>query len=230
MGSSETETTERADAVHQVEISQPEGRRAALRSILPVLDALERALAAGSSDLSFLEGVDSTYRLFLSALAEAGAQPIPALGRPFDPLLHEAVSYETTRDCPPNTVAREVRRGWRLGDEIIRPSAVVVGMGATDSRSRATLSAQELAAIAGITDLMLTRVVRLGLVEPLEPGGREFPATCAPRLQRMLRLRLELGLNLAGAAVVLDLLERLARLEAELGRLRARSSRALEAS
>jgi hypothetical protein len=98
-------------------------------------------------------------------------------------------------------------------------------MSATESRSQTIVSAHELAAIAGITDVMLTRVVRLGLVEPLVPGGREFPAACAPRLKRMLRLRLELGLNLAGAAVVVDLLERLARLEGELGRLRSRSSR-----
>jgi hypothetical protein len=97
-------------------------------------------------------------------------------------------------------------------------------MSTTESRSQTIVSAQELAGIAGITDVMLRRVVRLGLVEPLVPGGREFAAGCAPRLKRMLRLRLDLGLNLAGAAVVVDLLERLARLEAELGRLRARSS------
>jgi DNA-binding transcriptional MerR regulator len=103
-------------------------------------------------------------------------------------------------------------------------------MSTTESRSQTVVSAQELAAVAGITLVMLRRVVRLGLIEPLEPGGREFPAACAPRLKRMLRLRLELGLNLAGAAVVVDLLERLARLEAELGRVRARSSRALETS
>jgi molecular chaperone GrpE len=116
----------RKRAAREREAAQPEGRRAALRTILPVLDALERALAVGSNDRSFLEGVESTYRLFLSALAEAGAEPIPALGRPFDPRLHEAVSYEPTSECAPNTVAREVRRGWRLGDELIRPSEVVV--------------------------------------------------------------------------------------------------------
>jgi DNA-binding transcriptional MerR regulator len=95
-------------------------------------------------------------------------------------------------------------------------------MSTTESHCPTVVSAQELAAIAGITTVMLTRVVRLGLVEPLVPGGREFPAACAPRLKRMLRLRLELGLNLPGAAVVVDLLERLARLDAELGRLRSK--------
>jgi hypothetical protein len=95
-------------------------------------------------------------------------------------------------------------------------------MSTTESRSPTIVSAHELAAVAGISDVMLRRVVRLGLVEPLVPGGSEFPAACAPRLKRMLRLRLELGLNLPGAAVVVDLLERLALLEAELGRLRSK--------
>ena len=116
----------RKRAARESQAAQPEGRRDALRTMLPVLDALERALAVGSSDLAFLEGVESTYRLFLAALAEVGAEPIPAIGQPFDPRLHEAVSYEPTRDVEPNMVAREVRRGWRLGDELIRPAEVVV--------------------------------------------------------------------------------------------------------
>src|SRR5882672_5957104 len=90
----------------------------------------------------------------------------------------------------------------------------------TMSGSRSLVSADELATIAGINDAMLGRLVRLGLVEPVAPGGTEFPAGCAPRLKRMLRLRLELGVNLPGAAVIVDLLERLARLEGELSRLR----------
>jgi molecular chaperone GrpE len=104
----------------------PEGRRAALRPLLPVLDALERALAAGSRDPDFYEGVTSTHRLFLSALAEAGAEPIPTVGHPFDPRIHEAVAADPSPDFAPGTVAREVRRGWRLGDELLRPAEVVV--------------------------------------------------------------------------------------------------------
>jgi molecular chaperone GrpE len=104
----------------------PEGRRAALRPLLPVLDALERALSAGSLDPGFYEGVESTHRLFLSALAEAGAEPILAVGQPFDPRIHEAVATEPSADLAPGTVAREVRRGWRLGDELLRPAEVVV--------------------------------------------------------------------------------------------------------
>jgi hypothetical protein len=78
------------------------------------------------------------------------------------------------------------------------------------------LSAEALAAAAGVTPAGLARLVRLGLVEPLAPGSGEFGAREAARLRRMLRLRADLGVNLAGAAVIVDLLERLERLEAEL--------------
>jgi molecular chaperone GrpE len=103
-----------------------EGKRAALLPLLPVFDTLERALAAGSIDREFYEGVAATYRLFLSALREAGAEPVESVGRPFDPSVHEAVATVPSDDLEPGTVAREVRRGWRLGGDLLRPAQVVV--------------------------------------------------------------------------------------------------------
>jgi molecular chaperone GrpE len=92
-----------------------------------VLDSLERALAAGSTDRDFYDGVAATHRLFLAALREAGAEPIEGVGQPFDPNLHEAVAAVPADDeVAPGTVVREVRRGWRLGDELLRPAQVVV--------------------------------------------------------------------------------------------------------
>jgi molecular chaperone GrpE len=102
------------------------GRRTALLPLLPVLDALERALESGSSDPGFYEGVASTQRLFLTALGEAGAEPIESMGRPFDPRVHEAVATAPADRVEPGTVVREVRRGWRLGDDMLRPAEVVV--------------------------------------------------------------------------------------------------------
>jgi len=104
-----------------------EGRRAALLPLLPVLDSLERALATGSTDRDFYDGVAATHRLFLAALREAGAEPIESVGQPFDPNLHEAVaSVPADGEVAPGTVVREVRRGWWLGDELLRPAQVVV--------------------------------------------------------------------------------------------------------
>jgi MerR family transcriptional regulator/heat shock protein HspR len=91
----------------------------------------------------------------------------------------------------------------------------------TGSRVEVRLSAAELAAAAGISPTMLVRLLRLGLVEPEAGGPSEFTAATAARLRRMLRLHRDLGVNLTGAAIIVDLLERLEGLEAELARLRS---------
>jgi len=108
------------------EAARGEAKRSALRPLLPVLDTLERGLAVGSDDIDFYEGVAATQRLFQSALREAGAEPIESLGRPFDPEVHEAVGTVPSEDVEPGTIVREVRRGWRLPDGLLRPAQVVV--------------------------------------------------------------------------------------------------------
>jgi hypothetical protein len=85
-------------------------------------------------------------------------------------------------------------------------------------RAELYLSAEELAAAAGIAPGRLARLVRLGLVEPAAPGARRFTGATAARLRRMLRLHGDLGVGLIGAAIIVDLLERLERVEAELMR------------
>ena len=116
----------RRRAARELEAARRDGQRAALLPLLPVLDSLERALAAGSTDPDFYEGVAATHRLFITALHEAGADPIESVGRPFDPKVHEAVAAVPSNGVEPGTVVREVRRGWRLDDELLRPAQVVV--------------------------------------------------------------------------------------------------------
>ena len=87
-------------------------------------------------------------------------------------------------------------------------------------RPAAPLTLEELAAACGISVVHLVRLVRVGVVEPEPPGSEVFPASTATRLRRMLRLRADLGVNLAGAAIIVDLLARLDHLEAELARAR----------
>jgi hypothetical protein len=74
--------------------------------------------------------------------------------------------------------------------------------------------------VADISPARLARLVRLGLVEPTAPGTGRFTVATAAWLRRMLRLNADLGLNFTGAAIIVDLLERLESLEAELTRLR----------
>jgi molecular chaperone GrpE len=116
----------RRRVAREQDAARREGRRAALLPLLPVLDTLERALAAGSADRTFYEGVAATRRLFEAALREAGAMPVESLGRPFDPEIHEAVGTVPADGVEPGTVARELRRGWRVGDELLRPAQVIV--------------------------------------------------------------------------------------------------------
>jgi molecular chaperone GrpE len=119
----------RRRAAQEYEAGRLAGRRAALLPLLAVLDTLERALATGSTDRDFYEGVAATHRLFTGALREAGAQTVESVGRPFDPQVHEAVATVPSSGVEPGTVAREVRRGYRIGHELLRPAQVVVATG-----------------------------------------------------------------------------------------------------
>jgi molecular chaperone GrpE len=116
----------RRRAARELEAARRDGQRAALLPLLAVLDSLDRALAAGSTDPDFYEGVAATHRLFINALHEAGADPVESVGRPFDPRVHEAVATAPSNSVEPGTVVREIRRGWRLGDELLRAAQVVV--------------------------------------------------------------------------------------------------------
>ena len=92
-----------------------------------------------------------------------------------------------------------------------RPGAPTVE---TSARAEAALSGEELARAAGISVATLARLINLGLVEPM-PNARglaaTFSAATASRLRRMLRLHRDLGVNFIGAAIIVDLVERLER-------------------
>jgi molecular chaperone GrpE len=97
-------------------------------ALLPVLDNLERALAAGenSGGEAFYEGVEMVYRQLLQVLSEAGLSPIEAVGKPFDPHLHNAVMQTETDEYEPGTVVEELQRGYRFKDRVLRPTMVKV--------------------------------------------------------------------------------------------------------
>jgi molecular chaperone GrpE len=59
-------------------------------------------------------------------LERLGVEPVPTVGRPFDPHVHEAIATEQTDVFAPDTVVYEVQRGYRLGDKLIRPAMVKV--------------------------------------------------------------------------------------------------------
>jgi molecular chaperone GrpE len=118
--------TFRRRAAAEKESAQHSGKRSVLLALLPVLDTLERALATGSTDPHFYEGVAATFRLFTHALLEAGAEPFDSVGQRFDPTLHEAIETIDSDGAEPGTVTRQVLRGWRLGGDLLRPARVIV--------------------------------------------------------------------------------------------------------
>jgi molecular chaperone GrpE len=109
------------------------GRCAALLPLVPVLDTLDRAVAAGSTDARFFEGVAATLRLFVDALRAAGAAPFDRIGSRFDPDVHEAAEIVHRGDVVPGTVVGELLKGWRVNGDLLRPARVVVAVGRDES-------------------------------------------------------------------------------------------------
>jgi len=100
-----------------------------LQSFLPILDNLERARASAPADpvvLPLTEGIDMIVRLFRGELEKAGVTAVEALGKPFDPSLHQAVAQLETEDGEDNQVTDEIQRGYLLEGRILRPAMVRV--------------------------------------------------------------------------------------------------------
>ena len=105
-------------------------RRALLAEFLDVLDNLDRAVEAalgGAGADRIVECVDMVRRQFLSKLESLGVTPICALGEPFDPTRHDAVSIVPAADASQDgQVVGLVSRGFAIGDEVLRPARVAV--------------------------------------------------------------------------------------------------------
>jgi molecular chaperone GrpE len=106
-------------------------RRQMLGLVLNVLDNLERAIASGEAQGSakgLVDGLRMTHRQILGQLEAIGVRPIEAVGKVFDPRLHEAVSVVSPADAgvENGTVVGEVLRGYLLNDDVLRPARVAV--------------------------------------------------------------------------------------------------------
>jgi molecular chaperone GrpE len=100
-----------------------------LAKLLPVADAFDMALAAASNDpsgKSLQAGIVMISNQLKSVLAEAGLEEIDASGQPFDPTLHEAVSQQESADAPEGQVLRQIRKGYKFRNRLMRPAGVIV--------------------------------------------------------------------------------------------------------
>jgi molecular chaperone GrpE len=101
-----------------------------LQDLLPVIDNLQRAIAAaeksaGGSD-ALLDGVKLVMQTLETALVRHECRRIEALGKPFDPAFHEAISQQPSADCPPGTVTLVALDGYMLHGRVVRPAQVIV--------------------------------------------------------------------------------------------------------
>ena len=97
-----------------------------IKRYLPVIDDLERALAARPADLAWADGIDLIYRKLQSILDAEGLKRIEAEGQMFDPNFHEAISQEPSEDHESGQVIAVVRNGYMLGEKVLRPAMVRV--------------------------------------------------------------------------------------------------------
>ena len=103
------------------------GKRDIILQLLEVLDGFDRALQhLDDAPSSVSEGLQLLQRKLLGLLEAQGVTPLQSLGETFNPELHDAIGTVQSDDAEPGTVAEEMQRGYRWGDDLLRPARVRV--------------------------------------------------------------------------------------------------------
>ncbi|HEX8690756.1 MAG TPA: nucleotide exchange factor GrpE [Solirubrobacterales bacterium] len=116
----------------EVQAAAARGKADVIREVVPVLDDLERAIEAagldpeGDSEDGLAHGVLLVFRSLREALARNGIEAVDPKGERFDPNLHEALSTQAADGAEAGTVVETMQKGYRLGEQLIRPARVVV--------------------------------------------------------------------------------------------------------
>jgi|ERR1022692_301184 molecular chaperone GrpE len=98
----------------------------AIKSLLPVVDSLERALQVKSDGSEFRGGVELIYKQLQAALAKLSVNAIVSKDEAFDPRYHEAIEMVETSEVPDHQVIEELQRGYKFKDRLLRPAMVKV--------------------------------------------------------------------------------------------------------
>src|SRR5437660_7588825 len=105
--------------------------RSLLERLVSIVDNFELGLSAAREERSpIYSGMNMVLKQLTDFLTENGLEPIDAVGKQFDPNLHEAIGHEPSAEVPEGQVIRQTRRGYRLKDRLLRPAAVAVSSGA----------------------------------------------------------------------------------------------------
>ena len=116
----------------EVQAAAARGRGELVRDVVPALDDLERAIQAagldpeGDSEDGLAHGVLLVFRSLRDSLSRNGVEAVDPKGEKFDPMVHEALSAVPAEGVESGTVVEVMQKGYRLGDQLIRPARVVV--------------------------------------------------------------------------------------------------------
>jgi molecular chaperone GrpE len=103
------------------------GKREVILPLLDVLDNFDRALAhIDAAPPALAQGVQALHRSLLSVLDRQGVTPFDSVGESFDPRFHEAIGTVESEDVESGAVAEDLQRGYRWGNEVLRPARVRV--------------------------------------------------------------------------------------------------------
>jgi len=105
------------------------GAKSVVEKMLPVIDNFERGLQGvpeEEKETPFVQGVELVYKQLLTAFEELGVKPIEAVGKEFDPNLHNAVMMVDDEELESGTVAEEMQKGYMYKDSVVRHSMVKV--------------------------------------------------------------------------------------------------------
>jgi molecular chaperone GrpE len=116
----------------EVQAASARGQAGVIREVVPVLDDLERALQVagldpeGDSDDGLAHGVLLVFRSLRDSLSRNGVEAVDPEGEKFDPMEHEALSTVAAEGVESGTVVEVMQKGYKLGEQLIRPARVVV--------------------------------------------------------------------------------------------------------
>lgn len=99
-----------------------------VKELLPVLDDFERALKVECASPDYVKGIEMIYNRMAESLKKQGLEPIDAVGKPFDPHLHQAIERVETTDAADNTIIGEFQRGYNFKGKLLRPAMVRVAV------------------------------------------------------------------------------------------------------
>ena len=103
-----------------------------LEKLLPILDNFELGLSAARTDANaspIIAGMDMVAKQLQDFLTGSGVEVVKAEGEKFDPNLHEAVAQEASAEVPEGVIVRQLRKGYKLRDRLLRPAMVMVSKG-----------------------------------------------------------------------------------------------------